>query len=505
MPPPKNFRVLIAGGGIGGLTLAIILGAAKIDYLILERSSRLQSTGSTIGLNACCLRLLEQLGLLPQIMAISKPLGGLHLRHEDLSKVGHLDFRFGEDHYGYYGHVMCRPDLYEILKNEVPEEKVLLRKQVIDVIEFDDDDEEATTISQASRPSREKSVSLKKSQKNGGARRRLHRRSRSNSSSSTSSSTSSNSSSNSNGVGGGGVLVRCKDGSVYRGDILVGADGAYSSVRECMYDRLQRQRKLPACDSEPLNLSYICVLGISKEYDTKEIPILGDRFSDFELINCPDGRLIWLGPLPNNRIAWCYGRNLTEKDKDDRDQKDKYWNYTSPLAQDLQRRVEGVSTVYGVKLGDIIGSTPTEKISSVLLEDKTFQTWHTRRVVLLGDACHKMLPFAGLGAVHAMLDGACLVNLIHGMTSHRSQDFEIAFQTYQAQRLRAATSAVIGSKGFGRFLSASSMLGRVFRKVALNMPNWVTRHVIDFIMRDRPQLSFLPKIPDRGSAKAWWS
>ena len=30
--PPSNLRVLIAGGGIGGLVLAIIFEAAKIDF-----------------------------------------------------------------------------------------------------------------------------------------------------------------------------------------------------------------------------------------------------------------------------------------------------------------------------------------------------------------------------------------------------------------------------------------------------------------------------------------
>lgn len=268
--PPKNLRVLIAGGGIGGLMLAIIFEAAKIDYLILERSSRLQALGSAIGLNACSLRLLEQLGLLPDIMTIAKPIGGICLRREDLSTVGQIDFKFGQDHYGYFGLVMARPELYEILKARVPKEKILLQKHVVDVIELDEDGDDEQGSSSNTKPS--SSSSSKKSRRSKNRRRHHHHQS----------------------SRSGGVLCRCKDGTVYRGDILVGADGAYSSVRDCMYDRLQRQQKLPDSDAEPLDLSYICVLGVSKEYDAKDIPATGDSFSGFELISCADGRLVCL-------------------------------------------------------------------------------------------------------------------------------------------------------------------------------------------------------------------
>jgi len=265
---PSNLRVLIAGGGIGGLMLAIIFEAAKIDYLILERSASLQSTGSAIGLNACILRLLEQLGLLSDVKRIAKPIGGIRLSREDLSTVGEMDFMFGEKHYGYYGLVMSRPELYDILKARVPTEKVLLQKQVVDVIELDED-EEQSPLSPTSPTSPTSPRSPTRKSRSKGGRRRPSQKSRT-----------------------GGVLCRCKDGTVYRGDILVGADGAYSSVRDCLYDRLQRQQKLPVGDTQPLDLSYVCVLGVSQVYDPKDIPAIGEKFSGFELIVCEDGRLV---------------------------------------------------------------------------------------------------------------------------------------------------------------------------------------------------------------------
>lgn len=132
-----DIKVTIVGGGIGGLTLAIMLEAAQIDYLILERSSYLRTLGSTIAMNACSLRLLEQLGLWPDIQKVAKPIKAFHLQNEDLSSIGSIDFTFGEKHYGYYAYVMARPDLFDVLKSHVPKHKVLLQKQVVNVIEDD--------------------------------------------------------------------------------------------------------------------------------------------------------------------------------------------------------------------------------------------------------------------------------------------------------------------------------------------------------------------------------
>lgn len=41
-------------------------------------------------------------------------------------------------------------------------------------------------------------------------------------------------------------------------------------------------------------------------------------------------------------------------------------------------------------MGDLINATPAENISRVFLEDKLFDSWHHGRVVLIGDACHKV-------------------------------------------------------------------------------------------------------------------
>lgn len=58
-----------------------------------------------------------------------------------------------------------------------------------------------------------------------------------------------------------GVLVRCSDNSVFTGDILVGADGAYSCVRRCLYRDLRTIKQLPKSDMAPLAFDHHCLVG----------------------------------------------------------------------------------------------------------------------------------------------------------------------------------------------------------------------------------------------------
>ncbi|KAF9992770.1 hypothetical protein BGZ80_008419, partial [Entomortierella chlamydospora] len=47
-----------------------------------------------------------------------------------------------------------------------------------------------------------------------------------------------------------------------------------------------------------------------------------------------------------------------------------------------------------ITIGDLINSTDSDNATKVMLEEKLYTAWHHGRVVLMGDACHKMLPNA---------------------------------------------------------------------------------------------------------------
>ena len=72
MPAPSNPKILIIGAGIGGVTLALLLEKASIDYEIYERARELKPLGSGIGIAPNVMPVLEQLGLTEELRNIWK-------------------------------------------------------------------------------------------------------------------------------------------------------------------------------------------------------------------------------------------------------------------------------------------------------------------------------------------------------------------------------------------------------------------------------------------------
>lgn len=66
-----DFKVIIVGGGIAGLTLAIALEKFDLDYVLLEAHSTMTpEVGASIGMFPNGLRILDQLGCYEAIQDI---------------------------------------------------------------------------------------------------------------------------------------------------------------------------------------------------------------------------------------------------------------------------------------------------------------------------------------------------------------------------------------------------------------------------------------------------
>jgi 2-polyprenyl-6-methoxyphenol hydroxylase-like FAD-dependent oxidoreductase len=89
--PP--FKVLIAGGSISGLTLALALEHAGIDYELFEKGDIDNDLGASIAVNASSNRILDQLGVYESIEPI---VTGLIRSYRIDGKTGHtiLDKNF---------------------------------------------------------------------------------------------------------------------------------------------------------------------------------------------------------------------------------------------------------------------------------------------------------------------------------------------------------------------------------------------------------------------------
>jgi len=82
-----------------------------------------------------------------------------------------------------------------------------------------------------------------------------------------------------------GARVDCTDGSSFDGDIIVGADGAYSPVRQGLFKWLKKSNKLPSSDDVPMPYNCVCLVGQTRELDPEEFPDIQGKECTFDCMN----------------------------------------------------------------------------------------------------------------------------------------------------------------------------------------------------------------------------
>ena len=81
-----------------------------------------------------------------------------------------------------------------------------------------------------------------------------------------------------------GVTAHCSDNSTYQGDILVGADGAYSAVHQHLYALLKEENRLPKSDNVPLPFGCVCLVGQTQVLNPEKFSSLKQEICDFNLV-----------------------------------------------------------------------------------------------------------------------------------------------------------------------------------------------------------------------------
>ncbi|KAI8346519.1 hypothetical protein B0O80DRAFT_503426 [Mortierella sp. GBAus27b] len=297
-----------------------------------------------------------------------------------------------------------------------------------------------------------------------------------------------------------GVMVRVADGSTYHGDILVGADGAYSGVRQGLFKLMEKKGELPESDKSSLKLGYISMVGVSHPQDPEKYPVLKEPSSNFSRV-IGDGTPHSYNTVtvPGNRICWGMTMQLdTSKVSKEMMFKNSEWG---PEANEsMIKEIRNFPSHFGGVIGDLIDATPKEMISRVFLEEKMFETWYHGRTVLIGDACHKMLPSGGQGATNAMQDAVILANCIYDLQSNSPKHITEAFKSYKEQRYPHAKYQMDKSKTMGRVLYGQTMSDRFLRYVAFNVVPQKSQE--EQFLKDtnyRPILTFMEPPENRGS------
>lgn len=133
--------ILIIGGGIGGMTAALALARAGCTAHIVERSPEFGEIGAGIQLAPNALRILDGLGVLPELAELAVHLRHLVLMHAETGR--HLTtVDFGEPferRYGYPYTVMHRGDLLTVLHQACRADDRITLEASRDVTELSDD------------------------------------------------------------------------------------------------------------------------------------------------------------------------------------------------------------------------------------------------------------------------------------------------------------------------------------------------------------------------------
>lgn len=79
-------------------------------------------------------------------------------------------------------------------------------------------------------------------------------------------------------------MIQCSDNSSYLGDILIGADGAYSAVRQSLYRQLNEKKELPFKDTQGLKIGYMTMVGTTEPLEEDAYEELKDDFTRFNFV-----------------------------------------------------------------------------------------------------------------------------------------------------------------------------------------------------------------------------
>ncbi|KAM0543616.1 hypothetical protein ACHAPJ_012203 [Fusarium lateritium] len=218
-----------------------------------------------------------------------------------------------------------------------------------------------------------------------------------------------------------GVKCEFADGTEENGSIVIGADGIWSSVRDQM--KAKAPEGLFDQTPNPFEASYAGVFG-------KTNTIMG--LDPGRIINVyQKGTLVQVFTAGSEAQLVIYYPIAPSKERTRFGQND---------AEEVCQPWLDVPVGKGVKFGDLW----KEKVAggSANYDEGVLPWWHWGRMVLVGDAAHKMNPIRGAGACCGIEDAIALVNnlkrLLRFEPNPSDRDLRMSFVAFQYEREAAA-------------------------------------------------------------------
>jgi salicylate hydroxylase len=356
MGEPPRTSVAIIGGGIGGMTAALSLLQAGFDVDVYERAAAVSEVGAGIQVSPNASRVLHRLGLADRLAAMGvRPLAWHQRRWDDGRTLLRADL--GDAVIEAFGFPHYQMHRADLLRALVG----ALPPERLHVghllVDVADHDDR--------------------------------------------------------------IEARFANGTTVEADVLIGADGIHSAVRQMLFG-----------PQDPVFTGCAAYRGL--------VPAERLRHLDLEVT-----AQIWMGPEAHFVHYYVASKRLV--------------NFVAIIEQDSWTReswtdpgdpADAIAAFEGwhPQLHEILGAVD-ETFIWALFDRPPLPQWSQGRVTLLGDACHPMLPFMAQGAAQALEDGATLTACLAG-----EPDVPAALRRYEQLRLpRASRIQALSTENKTRF------------------------------------------------------
>ncbi|MBO0692545.1 MAG: FAD-dependent monooxygenase [Acidimicrobiaceae bacterium] len=352
---PRSPRVVVIGGGIGGLTAAQALVQKGCEVRVYEAAPELKEIGAGVALGPNAMKVLRSLGLEERIRAIGWEREQTVSRHWRTGRIVRQSSTSRADTIARYGASGCsihRADMLDTLANSLPS-----------------------------------SVDIHLGMRGVWA-----------------------------GTEGASAIAKFADGSEAEGDVVIGADGIHSKVREALFG--------PDAPRFTGKVCYRSVIPV----DTPELEDLRDGGGSFG----PHGTIVIYGVRRGELVnVVCH-------------HDDEHYKHESWITECPKEEVLYVYRRWSDRLLRLLSASEVW-YKWALYDRDPIPTWTVGRVSVLGDAAHAMLPYLGQGACQALEDAVVLANALERVPD----DLPGALQLYERVRRPRASRVVLAARDRG--------------------------------------------------------
>ena len=359
-----HLSVLVAGGGIGGLAAAFVLAQQGHRVTVLEQSASFGEIGAGIQLGPNIFRMFDYLGLTAAVEAVAYYPPGLGMNDvltgEKVVRVPLGDV--ARTTYGYRYGVIYRADLHDVFLEACRAQPGVALRTGCKVEGFEQD--------------------------------------------------------------GHAVRVQLASGEKLQGDLLIGADGLWSRVRQAVVG-----------DGKPRVSGHIAYRAVLRR---EEVP--PHLWSDDVLLWGGEKTHLVHYPLRRGELFNLVAVFHSSK-------YDEGWNTFGDTAELTERFSNACPQVR-----ELLDKIQTWKMW-VLCDREPVKNWTDRRVTLLGDAAHPMLQYLAQGAGQAIEDAVVLREALRFTRG----DVPLAFQEYHRARYLRTGRVQLTARFYGDIYHAAGV------------------------------------------------